>query len=279
MKLQTELGYVSTARPEKSRHAWGWDIACDRERRQEITVGFAGSRELGGAPRKLSAGKRARSPRRACRPSCSILPKAPPWSSASRAHTLSLQVLHRSCHCRRGATRRDGATLPRDHPGDSPPALVSLARRRPPPSLGTRSQRVSRTKRTTAGPPDCSSVGNAHRDPPWLLNRSCGHVARQGTSASWVDSASKESPYFFSILGPNSRLGFVPEFFDEGSLAAWAEKRNWTRGLGRAIDWTSISVFAFVLDRWFQTSRMLNEKKITREQNMCFVLLIPIWSI
>jgi len=156
--------------------------------------------------------------------SCSTLPnnlRSRCIMSASRAHTLSSGAPpDRSCHCRRGATRRDGATLPRDHPGDSPPALVRAARRRPPPSWDTRISRwASRTKRTTAGAPtDCSSVGNAHRDPPWLLNRSYEHVQARRTTRNqkpvpsefWARSDSEESPY----LLPTLSLQLQPGNFD-----------------------------------------------------------------
>lgn len=199
---------VSTARSNTSVTRF-----CENEKLRVIawwriiTVGFAGSRESGRALRESPRPETARDFSGECvvpRPSCSTLPKVPLWSSASRAHTLSSGAPPElSLSPRRDASRR------RDAPTRPPRRLTPSTRASSTTAATTvvryLSRRVSRTKRTTAGLPDCSSVGNAHRDPPWLLNRSCEHVARSETSASWVRSDSEESPYFLWTPDPNSR--------------------------------------------------------------------------
>lgn len=147
-----------------------WEIACNREATKN-NGRFRGSRESGRVLRESSAGDRARllRLRRVCRsrPSCSTLPKVPMWSSASRAHTLSSGAPPElSLSPRRDASRR------RDAPTRPPRRLTPSTRASSTTAATTvvrcLSQRVSRTKRTTAGLSDCSHQSETrtatHRD-------------------------------------------------------------------------------------------------------------------
>lgn len=89
---------------------------------------------------------------------------------------LSLSPRRDASRRRDAPTRLTPAAHPRSH---SPCACSTTAATTTSFAVLGRCPRggLARTKRTTAGPPDCSSVGNAHRGPPWLLNRSCEHVA------------------------------------------------------------------------------------------------------
>lgn len=97
---------------------------------------------------------------------CSTLPKVP--LSSAGPHPRPLRRSSWGCHRSRGATRRDGATLPRDaHPCDSPACQHHRLIYR---------EGFSRTKRMPALVLLCPLI--SRKRAPWLLNRSCRHVAQ-----------------------------------------------------------------------------------------------------